>query len=397
MSYIGDTKAKLYLFRRSNVEIKNPESNLPGTNTFNLNFDQQHMQYLLNLTEQSEAKNTPLFEQFTDRDMVLWYLYHSKQLFSNRGRSTRSTLKYKAEIEQFLNYLLLYSDEIGIDISEMKENSLFKSLQPRHIRRYQEWLATNSPYVKKKGKEESGYSIATLERKTTILKGFFKQLFECNYINEPLHQGFKAVYVTNNDRPNLDMGPSEVVELLRYFEKNNNPIMFTLVHVLVTTGMRNEELCTLKIEHMRKDYLKGGYYLEVLGKGGKWRRIPLKDKVVASIKNFREIRGLAPIEAASKTTPLFTTKTGNAYSPSYLDQVFKREFSKIESEKIITPHVFRHAFAIISHINGADIYKIMKSLGHEKIETTIIYMEKVLETDHHAIHDWESENFEGYI
>ncbi|UZN01430.1 hypothetical protein OL548_34205 (plasmid) [Lysinibacillus sp. MHQ-1] len=92
----------------------------------------------------------PRFEYFTDRDMVFWYLYHSKQLFSNRGRSTRSTLKYKAEIEQFLNYLLLYSDEIGVDISEMKENSLFKSLQPRHIRRYQEWLATNSPYVKKK-------------------------------------------------------------------------------------------------------------------------------------------------------------------------------------------------------------------------------------------------------
>ena len=39
----------------------------------------------------------------------------------------------------------------------------------------------------------------------------------------------------------------------------------------------------------------------------------------------------------------------------------------------------------------------MKSLGHEKIETTIIYMEKVLATDHHAIHEWEEGQFEGYI
>ncbi|WP_370083679.1 tyrosine-type recombinase/integrase [Lysinibacillus sp. RC46] len=115
------------------------------------------------------------------------------------------------------------------------------------------------------------------------------------------------------------------------------------------------------------------------------------------MKHFRKVRGLAPIEAADKHAPLFTTKTGNAYSPSYLDQVFKREFSKIESDKAITPHIFRHAFAIISHINGADIYKIMKSLGHEKIETTIIYMEKVLATDQHAIHEWEAGNFEGYI
>lgn len=380
------------------MDILNIGSGLPSTASFNLNYDQQHMQYLLNLTEQSEANHIPLFAEFTDRDMVFWYLYHSKQLFSNRGRSNRSTLKYKAEIEQFLNYLLLYSEEIGIDISEVKEGSLFKSLQSRHIRRYQEWLATNSPYVKKKKeKNEAGYSIATLERKTTILKSFFKQLFDCRYINEPLHEGLKSVSVTSNDRPNRDMGPAEVVELLRYFEQNNNPIMFTLILVLVTTGMRNEELCTLKVEHMRKDTIKGGYSLDVFGKGAKWRRIPLKEKVVDSIKEFRNIRGLAPLEKAAKDSPLFTTKTGNAYSPSYLDQVFKREFSKIENNRAITPHIFRHAFAIISHINGADLYKIMKSLGHEKIETTIIYMEKVLETDQNAIHDWDSQNFGGYI
>ncbi|MFJ7982226.1 tyrosine-type recombinase/integrase [Lysinibacillus xylanilyticus] len=376
------------------MDINKIENNLPSTASFNLNYDQQRMEYLLTLTEQSEANHMPRFEQFTDRDMVLWYLFHSKQLFSSRGRSNRSTLKYKAEIEQFLEYLLLYSEEIGVDISEMKENSLFKSLQPRHIRRYQEWLATDSPYVQKK---PAGYSIATLERKTTILKGFFKQLFESKYIYEPLHKGFKSVSVKSNDRPNRDMGPTEVVELLKHFEETKNPIMFTLILVLVTTGMRNEELCTLKVEHMRKGTIKGGYYLDVLGKGGKWRRIPLKAKVAASIKEFRRIRGLAPIETAKKDSPLFTTKTGNAYSPSYLDQVFNREFSKIESDKIITPHIFRHAFAIISHINGADVYKIMKSLGHEKIETTIIYMEKVLATDQHAIHEWESSRFEGYI
>ncbi|MFJ8519454.1 tyrosine-type recombinase/integrase [Lysinibacillus xylanilyticus] len=380
------------------MNLKSFENTLPSTASFNFNYDKQHMDNLLSLTEWSEANKKPRFEQFTDRDMVLWYLYHSKQLFSNRGRSQRSTMKYKAEIEQFLEFLLLYSEEIGVDISEMKDNSLFKSLQPRHIRRYQEWLATNSPYVKKKkAQNKAGYSIATLERKTTILKGFFKQLYGCNYINEPLHEGFKSVNVTSNDRPNRDMGPSEVVELLRYFEEKNNPIMFTLILVLVTTGMRNEELCTLKVEHMRKDTIKGGYYLDVLGKGEKWRRIPLKAKVAASIKEFRRIRGLAPIETAEKDSPLFTTKTGNAYSPSYLDQVFNREFSKIQSDKVITPHIFRHAFAIISHINGADIYKIMKSLGHEKIETTIIYMEKVLATDQHAIHEWEAGQFEGFI
>ncbi|MFE4810725.1 tyrosine-type recombinase/integrase [Peribacillus simplex] len=43
------------------------------------------------------------------------------------------------------------------------------------------------------------------------------------------------------------------------------------------------------------------------------------------------------------------------------------------------PHTFRHTFAIISHLNGADVYQIMKSLGHEQLSTTEIYLEKVFE------------------
>lgn len=63
----------------------------------------------------------------------------------------------------------------------------------------------------------------------------------------------------------------------------------------------------------------------------------------------------------------------------------------------IGPHTFRHAFAIISYISGVDIYKIMRSLGHEKIETTMIYLEKIFEKESHAIHEWNSEVFGNYI
>ncbi|MES1038861.1 tyrosine-type recombinase/integrase [Peribacillus simplex] len=37
------------------------------------------------------------------------------------------------------------------------------------------------------------------------------------------------------------------------------------------------------------------------------------------------------------------------------------------------PHTFRDAFAIISHLNGVDVYQIMKSLGHEQLSTSEIY------------------------
>lgn len=39
----------------------------------------------------------------------------------------------------------------------------------------------------------------------------------------------------------------------------------------------------------------------------------------------------------------------------------------------------------------------MGSLGHEKMETTMIYLEKIFEKERHAIHRWKLEVFGEYI
>jgi integrase/recombinase XerD len=39
----------------------------------------------------------------------------------------------------------------------------------------------------------------------------------------------------------------------------------------------------------------------------------------------------------------------------------------------------------------------MRSLGHEKIETTMIYPEKVFKREKHAIHAWSEDVFGEYI
>ncbi|SIB58007.1 site-specific recombinase XerD [Mycobacteroides abscessus subsp. abscessus] len=106
---------------------------------------------------------------------------------------------------------------------------------------------------------------------------------------------------------------------------------------------------------------------------------------------------------AKKTSPLFTTNTGKPYTPSYLSQYLTKMIQKTELPFLsfrsspVGPHTFRHSFAIISHISNIDIYKIMKSLGHEKIETTMIYLQKVLEREQHAIHDWNEKIIGDYL
>lgn len=354
---------------------------------------------LQNKLDDAEKSGKPAFYDFTDVDMMKWFLYERRHLNEKNDRTEKTVREYEREILLFIEQLFTYSLEIDIDLADIIEGSLFKSLQSRHLRRYQEWLATQSPYVIKKG----AYSPATLERKTTIIKAFFAFLHKVGYIPRPIHEGLRIASVRKDDRPNRDLGPADVVLLLNTYRDAKHPIMFAIIHVLTTTGIRNEEFCTLKVKDLKIDAIQGGYYLDVLGKGNKRRHIPLKEKVVQSIQSFRHGRGLLSIEHAELEDPLFTTNTGRAYSPSYLSQYVKKEIASLEHLRLsdqtiqITPHVFRHAFAIISKLNGVDIYDIMRSLGHEKIETTMIYLEKVFEKERHAIHAWKSERFGEYI
>lgn len=42
---------------------------------------------------------------------------------------------------------------------------------------------------------------------------------------------------------------------------------FAIVHVLSTTGIRNEEFCKLQVNDLKRDTILGGHYLEIIGKG----------------------------------------------------------------------------------------------------------------------------------
>ncbi|NCT39641.1 tyrosine-type recombinase/integrase [Bacillus sp. EB93] len=339
------------------------------------------------------------FSDFSDLDMLQWFLHRREHLNQQHEKSTRTVQAYERELLQFIEQLLTYSVEINVDFEKVADGSLFKSLSTRHIRRYQEWLSEKSPYVVTKG----AYSVAALSRKTTIIKNFMKFLFESGYITDPIHEGFFKINIRKDDRPNRDLGPKEVIQLLDYFKKINHPIVFSMIHILTMTGMRNEEFTRLRVKDLQYDSITSTYFLEVLGKGNKRRQIPLKEKGMNSIRMFRSARGLDDIDAAEGEAPLFTTNAGRAYSPSYFSQYLTKAikesglpFLKFRSSSI-GPHTFRHAFAIISHLNGVDVYQIMKSLGHEQLSTTEIYLEKVFEKERHAIHLWKSDVFGEYI
>ncbi|MBO0997468.1 tyrosine-type recombinase/integrase [Bacillus sp. SD075] len=331
-------------------------------------------------------------------EILQWFLHRGVHL--QQQHEVRPTVQaYERELIQFIEQLLTYSIEIHFGVENIIDGSPFKSFSTRHIRRYQEWLSEKRPYVLTKG----AYSVATLSRKTTIIKSFLTFLFKTGYINEPNHEGLFKINVRKDDRPKRDLERKEVIQLLDYFRETHHSIAFSIIHILTMTGMHNVEFTRLRVKDLQYDSISGTYSLDVLGKGNKRSQIPLKEKGMNSFRMFRSARGVDYIKTADGDDPLFTTNTGRAYSPSHLSQhltkVIKESglpFLKFRTSSI-DPHTFRHAFAIIYHLHGVDVYQIMKSLGHEQLSTTEIYLEKIFEKERHAIHLWKSDVFGEYI
>ncbi|WP_161553968.1 site-specific integrase [Priestia megaterium] len=59
----------------------------------------------------------------------------------------------------------------------------------------------------------------------------------------------------------------------------------------------------------------------------------------------------------------------------------------------ITPHYFRHFYAIYSRQQGADIFLIQKELGHSDRKTTERYLEKVLQREQEIGLMWKEQDF----
>ncbi|MBN9674089.1 site-specific tyrosine recombinase XerD [Roseibium aggregatum] len=145
--------------------------------------------------------------------------------------------------------------------------------------------------------------------------------------------------------------------------------MYTLIEVLYATGLRVSELVSLPVSAALRD----ARLIEIRGKGGKERLVPLSPAAQAAMKDYV---GLRKAEGAFERSPWLFPSHGD--SGHLTRQHFGRELKDLailaglDAAKV-SPHVLRHAFA--SHLlqNGADLRVVQQLLGHADISTTQIY------------------------
>src|SRR5690554_3416607 len=114
-------------------------------------------------------------------------------------------------------------------------------------------------------------------------------------------------------------------------------------------------------------------YIKIEGKGEKERLVPVSNKAVEEIEKYiADYRDNLNIHKESENI-LFLNRRGKKLSRVMVFTIIKNLAEKINLNKRISPHTFRHSFATHLINGGADLRAVQEMLGHESILTTEIY------------------------
>lgn len=107
--------------------------------------------------------------------------------------------------------------------------------------------------------------------------------------------------------------------------------------------------------------------IKVLGKGSKWRYVPMGSKVSRALKDY--LRQRPQIEADA----LWLTQRRTPLAYGTLNAML-RHLGDYAGVPDVTPHRFRHTYASEWYRHLRDIMALKNLLGHSKVEVTQRYL-----------------------
>lgn len=149
---------------------------------------------------------------------------------------------------------------------------------------------------------------------------------------------------------------------------------YAILLTLLTTGLRKAEICNLKVGDL-KTY-RNQAVIDVIGKGQKFRRIPLKADTLVAIQDYLKVNGngIDPDYPMFKTLGKHGPYQETCLTPKAVDCLVKSMARKALIRKRIHPHVIRHTFATTLLDKGNDLRTVQALMGHSHIRTTERYL-----------------------
>lgn len=264
-----------------------------------------------------------------------------KEIESVRRYSINTVNSYKKDLSQFLEFL------------NSKDVSSINEINEKRIRLFLVYL------------NQQNLSKSTISRKLSSLRSFFDFV---SIQNEKADNPAKKIPNPKFKRKlpstiNLD-SYDKIIRLIGedgdVFRRNLNTAIFELLY---GCSLRVSELCSLKVH----DVDPANYTVKVLGKGSKYRIIPMGRKSAEIIKQYLSFRN-------NKTAKnFFIQKNGNPIDRWYVYRLVKKYIRLVSDIEQKSPHVLRHSSATEMLNRGADLMAVKEILGHVNLSTTQIY------------------------
>jgi site-specific recombinase XerD len=256
-------------------------------------------------------------------------------------RSQSTITAYTKDIEQLNSFL---SQEGNIEkVDEVETENL------------------NSYVEKTKSDKKYSYTLKTVSRKINSMKTYFKFLFSNQVINNNPSISVK--------HPKYQITPPRTLTKMEYMALRDvarfNPRLFTIVELLLQTGIRIGELARLTIDDINLDSNKECIKICAYGSNGE-RTVKLNDSALLALKNYLKVRP-QPKEGINA---LFVTKNGNPLLVRNIRTSITRALQKIGINNA-TVNDIRNTFIVHQLRNGG------MTVGHKRLTSTKRYLDLI--------------------
>ncbi|MDR1511758.1 MAG: tyrosine recombinase XerC [Endomicrobium sp.] len=269
--------------------------------------------------------------------------------------------KYLAAERNFSSHTLrAYArDVFDFDFFLQKKRLTFLNTDKHNIREFLEDL--NSKKLSK----------ATIARKFTVLRSFYKFLIINDIIKKNPMEGMKGP--KKDKKIPLFLTVDEIQKLLNL--SNIKLRDKAVIELLYSCGLRIEELTSLNIKNI--DFMSNT--IIVMGKGKKERIVPAGNTCLNAIRNYiNERRSLG--FSCNIESPIFLNNNAKRLNQRTARRILHKLSLRAGIKKNVSPHTLRHTFATHILDNGCDIRSVQEMLGHKNLSTTQIYTHVTIES-----------------
>jgi len=290
---------------------------------------------------------------------------HLERLRTERGCSPRTLDGYRRELAT---------------LARLAAGRAWAALDEGDVRR---WVA-------QAGREER-LSPTSIARRLSAWRGFFDGLAARGEIGRNPARGVRAPrgpkrlpgvmppdlavrFVTPDDDAPADPSDADAIAFERLRDQ-------AVVELLYSSGLRLSELTGLDARYVEDGaYRSAGWLVrdeaevQVLGKGGKRRTVPVGRPALAALDAWLALRaGWLALHPDADRHALFLSRRGTRLSNRAVQRRVRRLAIERGVPADVHPHMLRHSFA--SHLlqSSGDLRAVQELLGHASISTTQVY------------------------